>query len=1151
MLSVGERALGHAGVLWLATLGLWLAYLVVLLMDRDGNAEQLAPLGAIPVIASGILLGGRWGAAVTAASIPVTLVIHLAFGARQSLADDFGKAAFGWAVGLAMAWGSGAMADVVRRERRHSAALKAEIARRAAAEGERDRATIRWESLLQNAPDYVALLGPDRRLLYANRLPAGMAMADVQGHFLAEFMPDPAAVARIEGLIGQAFQERVPVSISTPGVGPHGTPAWYEAQLTPLVGPDGTVEGALFMSRDATAEHSASEKVHEAEARFQQLAATIEEVFWMTDPGKNQMLYVSPGFEKIWGIPCERLLAEPRLWLESVHPDDRAGVLRAATQKQAEGTYDEEYRIVLADGTQRWIHDRAFPVREADGTVRRIVGVAQDVTARRQAEEALRGRESLLQETQAVAHLGSWEVDLVTGLQRGSPENRRLYGMGPDEPYTEENIVRHMPPEDRAIALQGLQEAMASGRSQLDHRILREDGSFRWLRTTAEVRRDAAGTPVRIVGLSQDITDSVVAQATIVARGALLEETQAAAHVGSWEIDLVHPRYTSSPETRRLYGLAPTQGEQDPAELRARLHPDDAPALDLAIAATIRDGQATIEQRVPRPDGSTRWLRSHGVLVRDAQGRPARILGISQDVTEARLQTEALRLAKERFELAAKATRDVLWDLDMAADRAWYSPAFTAQFGGAAPPETGSMAKLMERIHPDDLDRLMQQLGGAVAGSADTVEEEYRFRRADGAWANVLDRAFIMRDAAGKPVRMVGAMQDVTERVQAQRKVEEGERRLKDLMDNLDEVFVSQSLDGGSTLISRAAESLFGRPAQDFVADPMLWSRMLHPEDAPQVLANRGRLMKGESTRDEARVVRADGTVRWMVATMHPILDAAGKVVRLDGTLRDITAEKDAAAHGARLREMKEQDAFRVRFLNTAAHELSTPLTPIKLQLASLRKGTLGPFTPRQGEAMNLLDRNLNRLGLLVKDLLDATRLQGGQLRLERRPLDLAVLARDAAHSFAAKAAGDGVGLEVAAAPGLPVLGDEARLSQVLFNLVANALKYTPAGGNVVVRASVVDGVAQVDVVDSGVGLRPEQAARLFHPFEQVLDPGQQKNGTGLGLYISKGIVDQHGGTLACSSAGPGLGSTFSLCLPLATAAGSPPLPPVAPAPRA
>jgi PAS domain S-box-containing protein len=125
----------------------------------------------------------------------------------------------------------------------------------------------------------------------------------------------------------------------------------------------------------------------EREGRFRQLTENIQEVFWMTDPAKNQMLYISPAYERIWGRTCTSLYAQPRNWLEAIHPEDRPRVLQASLTRQAEGTYDEEYRIVHADGSLRWIHDRAFPVRNAAGQVYRIVGVAEDITAHKQAEQ--------------------------------------------------------------------------------------------------------------------------------------------------------------------------------------------------------------------------------------------------------------------------------------------------------------------------------------------------------------------------------------------------------------------------------------------------------------------------------------------------------------------------------------------------------------------------------------------------------------------------------------------------------------------------------------------------------------------------------------------------------------------------------------------
>lgn len=137
----------------------------------------------------------------------------------------------------------------------------------------------------------------------------------------------------------------------------------------------------------------AESALRESEARFRELAETVEEAFWITDPAKNQMLYISPAYERIWGRTCASLYESPRAWQEAIHPDDQARILLAAETKQTLGDYDETYRILRPDGTVRWIHDRAFPVRSAAGETIRIVGTAMDVTEREQhARLALRAQ---------------------------------------------------------------------------------------------------------------------------------------------------------------------------------------------------------------------------------------------------------------------------------------------------------------------------------------------------------------------------------------------------------------------------------------------------------------------------------------------------------------------------------------------------------------------------------------------------------------------------------------------------------------------------------------------------------------------------------------------------------------------------------------
>ncbi|MGH7209077.1 MAG: PAS domain-containing protein, partial [Nitrospiraceae bacterium] len=123
--------------------------------------------------------------------------------------------------------------------------------------------------------------------------------------------------------------------------------------------------------------------LRESEECFRQLSENIREVFWMTDPEKNQMLYISPAYEEIWGRTCASLYASPRSWLDAIHPEDRDRVLTAATTRQVSGEYAEEYRIVRPDGSVRWIRDRAFPIRDASGQVYRIAGIAEDITERK------------------------------------------------------------------------------------------------------------------------------------------------------------------------------------------------------------------------------------------------------------------------------------------------------------------------------------------------------------------------------------------------------------------------------------------------------------------------------------------------------------------------------------------------------------------------------------------------------------------------------------------------------------------------------------------------------------------------------------------------------------------------------------------------
>jgi PAS domain S-box-containing protein len=292
----------------------------------------------------------------------------------------------------------------------------------------------------------------------------------------------------------------------------------------------------------------------------------------------------------------------------------------------------------------------------------------------------------------------------------------------------------------------------------------------------------------------------------------------------------------------------------------------------------------------------------------------------------------------------------------------------------------------------------------------------------------------------------------------------------------------------------------------------------------------------------EIRVRRFDGTeldVEVMGApAMHEGHPADQTIVR------DITARKEAEQAHRRIERLEEINDLKTQLLNMASHELNTPIAALRLQLHMLKLGT-AEQDPRKAKAVQLLDRNVERLALLVKDILDVARMQSGQLKVRVERVDLAPVLEEAAELYAQAYLEKGVSL-VVEAPTTYVEADAQRLTQVLVNLLSNALKFTDPGGRVSLALSTEGENATVRIKDNGSGLTAEQITKLFQPFSQVHDiSAVTKGGTGLGLHISRGILEQHSGRIWCESDGPGQGTTFAFALPLHAAAPDVPAMPV------
>lgn len=239
----------------------------------------------------------------------------------------------------------------------------------------------------------------------------------------------------------------------------------------------------------------------------------------------------------------------------------------------------------------------------------------------------------------------------------------------------------------------------------------------------------------------------------------------------------------------------------------------------------------------------------------------------------------------------------------------------------------------------------------------------------------------------------------------------------------------------------------------------------------------------------------------------------------------------------ARLKEMSE---FRARFVNIAAHELKTPLTPIRMQLKLIDNYLPNP-PEKVARSLAILTRSVDRLQTLVDDILDAARIQAVRLKLRQEPVSLTATVAESIENFGAVAKEVDVALHADLEPDVFVIGDRSRLLQIMNNLLSNAIKFTPAGGRIKVFLTKDASWADLEVEDSGRGMTEAQLGGLYQPFAQVHeDLEATQKGTGLGLYIVKGIIEQHRGSIATTSPGPGKGTRVTIRLPL-TSSRAPP----------
>jgi PAS domain S-box-containing protein len=428
-----------------------------------------------------------------------------------------------------------------------------------------------------------------------------------------------------------------------------------------------------------------------------------------------------------------------------------------------------------------------------------------------------------------------------------------------------------------------------------------------------------------------------------------------------------------------------------------------------------------------------------------------------------------------------------------------------------------------------DVDAGKPEMELRVATAEGRFEDEGWRVRKDGTrfWANVVITA--VRDDAGRLVGFGKVTRDLTERRRAEEILRESEERFRLLVTSVKEYAIFMlDADGIVTSWNPGAEAIKGYGADEIIGKH--FSLFYPPEDlatgkparALEIARAEGRYM------EEGERLRKDGSRFWASVVLTAVRDQSGAIVGFAKVTRDLTARKRAEEERLRLARAEEAVRLRDEFLSIASHELKTPLTALHLQLQIL--GDAAGLPEQVSRQLERATRNSARLVTLVETLLDVVRITAGRFRLTRERFELGAAIREAVYSLSGEATKARTPILIHEKHRMEGWWDRLRIEQAFTNLIANAIKYG-AGSPVDIGVDFDGRVARVTIADQGPGIAAADRERIFARFERAA-PAEHFGGLGLGLYITRQIVEAHGGTVEVDSE-PGAGATFLVRLPL------------------
>jgi PAS domain S-box-containing protein len=913
------------------------------------------------------------------------------------------------------------------------------------------------------------------------------------------------------------------------------------------------------LSETISKEEQISSQLRENEYLYKRAEAITHLGSYKWDIRTNELTW-SDELYRIYGLDPEKDSTGFDYISSFNYPEDTPKVRQeysAAIQEKR--PYDFYYRIKTKSNHTKILHARGELVQNTSSEVTAIIGTVQDVTEKQNLISKLRRNENLYKQAEELVNMGNWNWDVKSNKLEWTDHLYRIYGLEPQsEEITIDRFLSFIHPDDRDQVANGINEIHSKDLLDYTFRIITAKGETKILRSIAQVQKDEKGNAVIVIGTKRDITEKQTLIDRLQNSEKLYKQAQALAHVGNWTWDLKIDNFEWSDEMYKIFEIEKRK-KLTYEEWLDYVHPDERQDIQDYLNECLEEIKLYDKiHRIVLPSGKIKTLHRKGEILCDETGKPVKMIGTTQDITEEYRTQHELRENQTFIRKITDATPSIIASYNVHTGKYVFISEGLEKLLGY---DTNAVMEkgvdfFVEIVHPDDLLQMMQKNSAALERANadpdrnDLVEEfTYRIKHKNGyyRWFHTYGTIFD-RNSAGKVEHILNISLDVTEQIEATQKIKEQEHFIQQIADASPTILYLYDVENQSIVyINREIFFVLGYLPDEVINwKDRLTEKLYHPDDYGLLPArkesNKNFQQADSMMQYECRMKNNEGEWRWLLVREIVFkTDEQGNITQILGAALDINRRKEMERTILQNTLLLEQsNASLEEFAYVASHDLKEPLRKISTfgdRLVATQSDNLS--SDGKIYLQKIVDAS-QRMQTMISDLLSISMISNNT---SFETCSLQKILEETLQTLEYKIEQQNAIIKSDPLPEAKII--PAQFRQLFQNLLSNSLKFIRPGVQPVITIShtvlkadhaihyqlaPANQYHKLEFRDNGIGFENEYAGKIFAIFQR-LHGRSEYEGSGIGLAICKKIVEHHGGIMHANGV-PDEGATFTIILP-------------------